>query len=486
MDETSSKDLTISEVNQPTDYERISANAEVEPPRMAAKVVAISALRGILQFSIMGFVLVVATFLMMQLVESRKERPARAQKETVFTVDALVAEPKDNRPMISVYGDIVAGRTLNLTSLVPGEVISMNSKLRVGGRVEKGETILKINPFSFEIARDEALANLKEAEAALVEARVRLASEETNLKNAREQLDLGQKDLDRARDLFETQTLTRRDVETRELVVTQREAQVLASGANIEVQKAQIEAREATVARLQVLVRNAEKNLVNTDLKAPFDGIIQTMAVEVGQTVATNLSLISLYEADTLDARFVLSDGQYGRLIGNSEDLVGRNISVDWQTGTHETSYPAEIDRVAAEITSNRGGVQIFARLKVPETSGVIRPGAFVTVNVPDEAYTNSYRVPETALFEGDVVYVIGEDNRLVAKPVKIAVYDGNDVIISDGLEPGDMVITTQIAEIGEGLLVRLNNQEEGALGAEAGSAKDNKRAELKPNGPKG
>lgn len=436
--------------------------------------------RGTLQLVIMVVVLVGATFLMNQLQQSAKERPKRVQQETIYTVEAIRAKAKNHQPTISVFGDVLAGRTLNLTSLVSGEVVDVNPALRVGARVKTGETLLQINRFTFEIARDEARANLKEAEATLLEARARLLMEETGQKRAEEQLKLADADLERAKSLLQTNTITQRVVEERELITSQRKAAFQSSGANIAIQKAQIKAREAAVQRFVVTLRNAEQALKNTTLVSPFDAVVQAVNVEVGQTVTTAASLLTLYQSDTLDVRFVLSDGQYGRLVSGASDLKGRHVSVNWTTGDTYTLYDATIDRIGAEISANRGGITLFARIESKDIENTIRPGAFVTVKIPDQSFEDSYRLPETAVFEGNVVYVINSEDRLVARTVTILVYDGDHVIVKDGLAEDDEVLITQIAEVGEGLLVRRSTDAKKARKSEGASAD---AAQPKPHG---
>ncbi|MEO1065958.1 MAG: efflux RND transporter periplasmic adaptor subunit [Pseudomonadota bacterium] len=434
--------------------------------------------RSVMQLSVMAVVLVAATFMMFQLEASREERPKRERKEVVYTIDTVTAAAQTNQPVISVFGDVMAGRRLNLTALVAGEVVEVNPALRIGARLSKGDVLLKINRFSFEVARDEAVANLAEARATLAEAKVRLSQEETALKRAEEQLVWGEVDLARARDLLESGTVTQRLVEERQLVVSQRKSTVDTSSANIDVQRAQVAAREATVDRWAVQVRNAEQSLENTVLRAPFDVVIQEVNVEVGQTVSNNQSLVTLFEADTLDARFVLSDGQYGRLISGGDTLIGRAVQVDWTVGDAKQSYEAVIDRVGAQIAANRGGVELFARLSDGSVAGGIRPGAFVTVRVPDKVFQNTYELPDTALFPDNTVYVVGDDSRLKSRKVDIAVYDRDTVIVRDGLLDGDLVLTTQIAEVGDGLLVRLEDSSPSNAEPATGSSNQGRETE--------
>ena len=83
-----------------------------------------------------------------------------------------------------------------------------------------------------------------------------------------------------------------------------------------------------------------------------------------------------MYEAQTMEVRFTLTDAQYGRLQTDEGGLIGRNLEIVWSVGGKEWKYPAMVDRVGAEITSSRGGVELFAVVGKAEEPLAIRPGA--------------------------------------------------------------------------------------------------------------
>lgn len=464
MKQTPSTDITVSETTQitPSDTE-VVGNAEVlasnTSPGSKTWQLAVLAVRSGMQFIIMAAILVASGYLMNQLADSRKERPKRVQKEAVYTVQTQILQASSNQPTISAYGELVAGRTLNLTSLVNGTVIEINPNVKAGTRIAAGEQLIKLNPFPYEIAITEAEANLKEAEASIIEIGERIRTEENGLERTSEQMELASTDLERAKALLARNATTQRTVDERELALSQRRAAFQTSQSNIAIQQAQLEARKATVLRLQALVRQAKDNLEKTTLKAPFDAVIQATNVEIGQTITSALNIITLYEAETLDAEFVLSDGQYGRLVQNNTDIDGRTVNVIWKVGESTLEIPAKIDRIGAEIASGRGGVAVYARLDKTAITKGVRPGAFVSVAVPDQSFEETFRIPETALFEGDTVYIVTKENRLSARKVTIAAFDGQSVIVGDGLNVDDEVIITQIAEVGEGILIRRENQ---------------------------
>ena len=71
-----------------------------------------------------------------------------------------------------------------------------------------------------------------------------------------------------------------------------------------------------------------------------------------------------------------------------------------------------------------------------------------------DRGYPAVARLPEAALFERNKVYVV-EDGRLVPRPVTVAAFDGDDVLVAGELADGDQVLTTRFARAGAGVRVK-------------------------------
>jgi hypothetical protein len=129
---------------------------------------------------------------------------------------------------------------------------------------------------------------------------------------------------------------------------------------------------------------------------------------------------------------------------------------VTWRVGERNVEYQARIARVGAEIISTTGGVDVYAVLE----DGVrldLRPGAFVSVRVPDREYAGVFVAPESALYGEDMLYVIA-DGRLAERRIEVLGHDGNDIIFRSAGEPaladGDRVVTTQLREAGVGVKV--------------------------------
>jgi multidrug efflux system membrane fusion protein len=388
------------------------------------------------------------------LVATRPDVPKRPIQETSYAVETVTVTPGDHAPRISVYGETAAGREVELRALVAGEVAEVHPNLKAGGAVSEGEVLVAIDRFDYEGAVTEAEANLAEARAALVESKGRVELQEGNVVRAREQLDFASKDLQRAQDLVGKGTVTERTVDDRKLLVSQRRQALEQAQNSLALEEARVLQQNAAITRLEWRLRNAQRQLDNTILKAPFDAIVRSESAEPGRLVSVNDAIVSLYGSDAFEVRFTLSDNQYGRLLAETGTVVGRAAEVTWYLGNEPVTYPAEVTRIGADVASSRGGVDLIAAVDTSGATVSLRPGAFVEVSLSDRTYTDSFRVPETAYYGDGTVYVVS-DNRLEPRKVTSLAIDDGFILVRGDLSDGDTVLTTRIPEAGEGLLVK-------------------------------
>ena len=442
----------------------------LEAQRERRRSLLAAAVRVVFQIVLMLAVLAGAAWFTMRLVADKPERRSRPVFTTVYTVETAVARQATYRPDFVAYGQTVAGRAVDLRALVGGEIVAVSPNLQPGAAVAEGEALVSIDPFQYEGAVVEAQSGLDEARARIAQGEARIAAELSKETALAEQLALAQDDLARAERLRSRRQGTQQQVDTRQLVVSQRQQALDAMKQAVAVERAGLEQLRAGLPRLEFAVERAKRNLESTVLRAPFAGVVRAAAAEPGRLVSANDVVVSLYDQNRIEARFTLNDARFGRLQGSQEPLVGREVAVVWSVGGRDHVYPARIERLGAEIASARGGVEVFARLDDTNGAGrpAIRPGAFVEVRVPDIAYRDVFALPDTALFENGRVYVV-VDGKLVARTVEVAAFADDRVLVSEGLEEGERVLVTRIAEVGEGLSVR----EEG----EAAPAKGNAEA---------
>lgn len=398
----------------------------------------------VLALSIVSFVGLKAT---------KPEVPQRAPREQVWAVKAVEADVSSYRPNLILYGQTVAGRRVDLRALVSGEVLETGPNMREGGVVKKGDMLLRLDPFLYEGALVEAEAKLVEARAKAREIEAAIESEQDALKRAKEQLEIAKRDLERAVPLAEKGTVSKKVADDRRLVVSEREQGLDLRVNNLEIQQARAAQQRAVIAQLQWRVRQAKRNLEDTRLEAPFDAYVTGVTAETGRIVSANDQVATLIDANWLDVRFTLSDREYGRIISSDRTLIGREIKVLWHVGDEPIVYSAHIERVGAEITAEKGGVEIYARIHNPNVPAAIRPGAFVEIHLPDRAYDKVTRLPPSSLYGQDHVYVI-EQGRLKSRRVDLVGVAGSDILVRGQIDKGDKVITTRLSAAADGLRV--------------------------------
>lgn len=411
------------------------------------------AVKAVLQGAIAAAILVVAFAGMNMLVASRPDVPRGAIEERRYAVDTVTAVQGDYAPAISVFGETMAAREVELRALVGGEVLTIHPDLKPGGSVSRGDVLLEIDRFDYEGAVTEAEASLAEERALLVENQGRLVLEKANLARAREQLEFAERDLARAQELLGRGSTTEQVVDERKLVVSQRQQGLEQTQNILTLEEARVTQQNAAIERAEWRLANAQRQLRNTVLTAPFDAIVRSEAAELGRLVSVNDAVVSLYSSDEFEVRFTLSDNQYGRLLADDGTVEGREVEVIWYLGNQPVIYPAVVSRIGADVASSRGGVDLIATIDTENALVPLRPGAFVEIVVPDQTYENSFRVPETGYYGQGTIYVI-EDNRLQQRQVDALAIDDGYVIVRGDLNEGETVLVTRIPEAGEGLLV--------------------------------
>lgn len=415
-------------------------------------------LRAIIQFALMAGIIIAAYIVMDRLVAAKPERTARPQIDVQLPIQATTVSLGDQRPTVNLFGEVAASRLLEIRPSVSGEIVSVNPQLGAGQRIEQGDELFAIDRIDFEAAVAEARANLAQTDATIIENQANISAEQGQLEFAENQLRLARSDLERAEQLRGNGTLTQKEVDDRSLIVSQREQAVSQRRNNISIAEARLSQQQAVRARLEIGVERAVRDLASTVVRAPFSGVVRASNVEIGRNLSASDIAVTIYDDTALDVRFTLTDAQYGRIAADDDPLIGRDVALTWAVGGTDYAYTGQVTRIGADIAAERGGVDVFARIDENEDAPVqLRPGAFVSIEVPDRLYNNAARVPETAIFDSGTAYLI-VDGKLQARELTVAAYDGSDAIVTSGLNEGDRILATRISEIEEGLAVRIVN----------------------------
>jgi RND family efflux transporter MFP subunit len=417
-------------------------------------------MRKLAKFVVPVVILGVAVLGFAYLRATRPQATPSPAQEKVWPVSAVAAEFIDIRPNISEFGTVVAGSVVDLRPLVAGRIVELGPNFYEGAVVRAGETLIKIDPFNYQIEVDDKKAALAEANARVKETTAELRTERRMLEIARSQVGLRERDLKRKQNLSARGSLSRKARDDARIAFNEakqsveiRQQIILRLGARAEQQK-------ASVARAEAALKRAERDLDETVLIASKDGFLSGAVAAVGQRVSTNDRIARLIVADRMEVSFQLSQRDFGRLAsdggqGATSQLIGKKLQVSWRVGEERFAYDAVIERLGAEIDTASGGIGIYARIVAPDLASPLRPGAFVDVLVPGNDYRRVLRLPRSAVMDDGSIYVV-KDGRLAAHPAKIISRVSGAVLVRADIPEGAQVITTRFPEIGPGVRVEI------------------------------
>ncbi|CCQ74872.1 efflux RND transporter periplasmic adaptor subunit [Magnetospira sp. QH-2] len=376
--------------------------------------------------------------------------------ERSWTVATVPATGQSVTPEIRVYGEIVSGRDAELRPLVAGRIVEVGDNVVEGGVVRAGDLLIAIDPFDYETDVADRRSKLAEAEARLAELESDLTGERAMLGEDRRQLKLNRDEAARREKLLKTGAGTQKSLDDARLSLIAGEQRVTSRSQSLKTKAARVAQAGASVEQARVALSRAERDLANTRLIAPHDGYLQDVNAAVGKQVSSNDRVASLIDADRLEARFVVSDRQYARVLA-SGGYQGRPAQVDWKLGGETVSFAAMVERTEGAIDASSGGVRLIATLGKMPADASIRPGAFIEVSLDDRTHDNVIAVPGSALHDtadkGRQVYVIAE-GRLQPVPVTVVARHDTDWLIQGAFAPDAAIVTTRFPQMGPGVRV--------------------------------
>jgi membrane fusion protein (multidrug efflux system) len=318
----------------------------------------------------------------------------------------------------------------------------MRQAYQEGGFVHRGDLLFEIDPRSFQAALNEARGRLAEVESGVQQAVANLAQSKARLGKA-------ELDVKRYTPLVATKAISQEEMDN--AVQSQLEAQ-----AAVESSQAAIETAKAAVAAAKASVYDAEVKLGFTKVLSPVDGIAGLAMIQVGDLVSpSGMALTTVSTVDPIKAYFSVSEQEYlaqERAGGPSRwakelELVLADGSLYPHRGTFFM-----VDR---QVDVGTGTVRVAALF--PNPGNVLRPGQYARVRATAGMHRDATLVPERAVSELQGTYqlaVVGEDNKVAIRPVRLGQRLGNLWVVEEGVRPGERVIVEGLQKVRSGATV--------------------------------
>jgi RND family efflux transporter MFP subunit len=377
-------------------------------------------------------IILVAGSVAAAMVWQKKEPDKNAVINPVVTVDTVQLKSADMAFTIASQGNVSPHTETTLVSEISGVVTGVSPEFVVGGSFKKGEVLLKLDPSDYEVAVQQARANLLIMKA-------RLAREEAQAEQARKDWELS----GRPRSAAPPIALR---------IPYQEEAK-----ANVLFARAELD--------------KAERKLKQTVIRAPYDGMIKEKLVDIGQYVTTGTQIAQTFAIDFAEVRLPLADQDIAYLdLPNPADLKngdfssGPEVELKAVIGGIEYKWPATIVRTEGVIDQRTRVHYAIARIADPynfngdDRRPPLSIGSFVKAGIKSRLVQDVIAVPLKAIRGMNQVLVKDEHNRLKIYQVDIIRTDKNFAYIQGSSLDHQEVITTAVYNPVDGMPIQTSN----------------------------
>lgn len=337
------------------------------------------------------------------------------------------------------YGAIRPKIQSILTAQITGEVIYLNPNVRDGGFFGKGDVLIEIDPSDYE-------ANLRIANAALLDAEQGLAEAEARARQAEE-------DWGRLGDNGEPPPLAL------------RLPQLNAARARLESAGAQL--------------RKAELNLMRTRIVAPFDGRVLRKSIDIGQLASAGTPLVEVYATEAVEIRLPVRDRDLPYVLlpepqANPDVSAGNEFPVEIRSDLNgSAAWRARLIRTESAIDAAARQLHVIAEIADPfgpeySHQAPLKILQYVTAGIPGKTIDEAIVIPNSAIYQGSYVYVAADD-LLQRRNVEIGWQDEEVSLIGSGLESGDELVLTLLGQVISGTPIARRESAPGAIEARPG-----------------
>ena len=409
---------------------------------------------------------------------ARSSKPAQAAPP-VLAVGVVQVEQKN----VPIYSEWIGTTEVMVNAELKAQVTGylLRQDYKEGSFVKKGQLLFEIDARPFQAALDQAngqvaqfqgqveqaSSQITQAEAQLAQANSQLLQAQARLEQARANQVKAELDVKKYQPLAEQKAVTQQDLDNALQANTAAKAQVDAEKAGVEAARAQmahasaeIKTAHAGVAtakgqleNAQAMAKTAALNLSFTRIVSPIDGIAGMAQAQVGDLVSTTSNpLTTVSTLDPIKVYFTLSEQDYLRQRDSLEHLELELILSDGTTYPEKgTFYFAD-----RQVDPKTGAIRMAGVF--PNPNNGLRPGQYGRVRAVTSTQEDALMVPQRAVSELQGTYqvaVVGADNKVSFRVVKVGEKSGSMWVISEGLKPGETIVAEGTIKVRPGMVVK-------------------------------
>ena len=353
--------------------------------------------------------------------KARKRPPAKITP----LVQVTRVQPDTHKVVVAAMGTVIPAREIILESRVSGRIVALHPEFTIGGFLDKGSEVLRIDPEDYELAVTLAQAKIKDAESILKVVEEEAAASED-----------------------EWRLLNKANPESQQIPA-------------LVAKKPQLEAAKSRLAADRADLQKAKLNLARTRIRTPFNAIVRDKQVDVGSQVSGQEHLAELVGTDTYWIRASIPiDRLSWILIPGNPAESGSRVRISHRNG-HELT--GTVIRLLGDLETEGRMARILVEVKDPlglKAKGKYQLplliGEYVRIEIEGRELQNVYRIPRSALRDDSNIWIASDDGRLEIRSVKTLWRDAQTVVLAEGLEPNSRLIVSDLAAPVNGMPVKV------------------------------
>ena len=200
-----------------------------------------------------------------------------------------------------------------------------------------------------------------------------------------------------------------------------------------------VQVAELAVKTAQIALDQAKLNLKNSQLIAPFDGVVANLSIQIGQQVSSSAEAVTVVNLSQLEAQVNVSETDLPRI------KEGQSVQVTFDALTGQT-FTGTVTHVALVGTTSSGVVNYPVTIALDQTDAAIRPGMSANVSIVVEQRDNLLLVPNRAVKTSGKLKTVTvlKDGKQTQVNVTLGMSGDSQSQVTNGLSEGDVVIVQQ------------------------------------------
>ncbi len=366
------------------------------------------------------FILIVAVAVFVVLVRTPERLSVVPPEQAVASVRVAPVRSETIQLDVNSQGRVQASRRVSLSAAATGPVSWVSPSLRAGGFFAADEVILRVDSSDYETALERARSSLSQAE--------------TDARHAREEF------------------------ERNSALAEQR----LISESQVRDLQRQADNSAGRVRDAQGAVAQAELDLSRSEIRAPFDTIVESTNIDLGQHVGRGQALAVLLSTDEVEVRLPLAVSQLSYLdipLGARGELpaeIAPLVRISGKLGDSIQTWEGRLVRMEASIDTASNAVQAIVRVDQTASAIPLPIGLYVEAAIQGRKVDNLVALPREAVRGNNRVLVVDTENRMWYRDVDIMRLENDRVLIQGGLADGERICMSPIQAVVDGMRVNV------------------------------